>query len=63
MSDPNRPPILPIAIIGSLIILGVLFGAWWMSRRAVPTAAPSKAVAATKSADHDAATSAAAAAG
>lgn len=48
MTDPNRPPILPIAIIGGLIILGVLIGAWWMSRRAaVPTAA-NQAVTATE---------------
>ena len=48
MTDQNRPPILPIAIIGGLVILGVLIGAWWMSRRSAPTMPAAKAVTSTE---------------
>jgi Protein of unknown function (DUF3014) len=48
MSDETRPPILPIAIVGGLVILGILVGAWWMSRRSATPTQPAKAVASTE---------------
>jgi hypothetical protein len=48
MSDENRPPILPIAIVGGLVILGILVGAWWMSRRSAAPTQPTKAVTSTE---------------
>jgi len=46
--DNSKPPILPIAIVGGLIILGVLVGAWWMSRRSAAPTQPVKAVTSTE---------------
>lgn len=48
MAEQNRPPILPIAIIAGLIILVVLVGAWWMSRKPAPPAQAAKAVTSTE---------------
>ena len=44
----NKSPVLPIAIIAGLVILAVLVGAWWMSRKPAPTAQKAKAVTATE---------------
>ncbi|MEO8677602.1 MAG: DUF3014 domain-containing protein [Vicinamibacterales bacterium] len=48
MNDQAKPPIIPIAIIGGLIILGILLGAWWMSRKPGTTVATTKAVVSTE---------------
>lgn len=43
----SGPPILPIAIGGGLLVLGLLGGMWWMARREAPANATPAAVTAT----------------
>lgn len=45
MSEPGRPPLVSVAIIGGVIILAVIVGAWWMSR--TPATPPQRAKAVT----------------